>query len=603
MKIKLLLTLIISVILAATAGAFDIEWAERVIDGDYDGAASVYALDLDGDNDVVVMGAASNSDYITWWEHLDYQDPIFNVDVSNLSSASATISWLTEELTNGCVHYGLTTNFSDTLYDSRPNDDVHFVEISGLSPNTSYYFEVISGSTIDSNGGSYYTFTTTEVGIGVPYLIAGRAYLPDSTTPVEGTLISTGVKSSGGDISYPLATLTDTAGFWLLNLGNLKDTITNDVFSYSIGDSIFITANGANDGIGSAVDTVSGTSPQDCGVIVLYDIPPTISNIVNSPQNPIEDEECEISAIIRDTLLTTWIGSADLYYYGTGPGILSMNNIADSFYATIPSQPSRTTVLYYISAKDNLGDSTVSDTFSYYVQVQPDTCLTCEATIVSQRVPDINGDIFFDLQVNNCGIVPVNVGSEMYPTIGDCASGTQYDFNIIRLLVSDLAPGDSFIGYYSYHIDDVSGSGLSHCALNFNVGPTVDNWYATCCDEFYFTRSWGRSTGTRNSFFEGEWYDRGDDFIPLPTTTALHQNYPNPFNPTTTIEYQLSEPSHVLLEIYNILGSKVGTLIDRNLDAGHHNITWDASTYSSGVYFYKLTTGDRTFTKRMTLLK
>jgi len=574
-------------------------FTEHIIDNDFYAANSVYAIDLDDDGDNDVLGT-SYYGYFYWWEHLEYQGSIFNVDVSNLSSASATISWLTERPTYGCVHYGLTTTLNDTLCDNRQND-FRFVELTGLSPSTSYFFEVISGATVDSNGGNYYTFTTTEVGIGLPYLIAGRVYLPDSTTPAQGTLVSVEVKSSGGDISYPLAALTDTAGFWLLNLGNLKDTATNDVFSYSIGDSIFITANSANNGIGSAIDTVSGTSPQDCGVIVLYNTPPMISNIVHIPQSPIEDEECEVSAIIRDTLLTTWINSADLYYYGTGPGVASMSNIADSFYATIPGQPSRTTVLYYISAKDNLGDSTVSDTFSYYVQ--PDTCLTCQATIISQRVPDINGDIFFDLQINNCGFVPVDVGSEMYPTIGDCASGTQYDFDIIRLLTTNLAPGDSFTGYYSYHVDDVSGSGLSHCALNFNVGPTLDNWYATCCDEFYFTRSWGRNTGTRNSFFEGDWYNRGDDYTQLPTTTALNQNYPNPFNPTTTIEYQLSEASHVLLEVYNILGSKVVTLVNSNKEAGYHKVEWDASVYSSGIYFYSLRASNFNQIKKMMLLK
>ncbi|MCP3684243.1 MAG: T9SS type A sorting domain-containing protein [bacterium] len=595
-------------VLGAAYIANDITWwendgsqnfTEHTIDGNFDGAISVYAIDLDEDNDVDVLGAGLDDDEITWWESF-LSPEISNIEISNLTSVSATISWTTGFPANGYVHYGLTTDFSDTLNEFRSNDDVHIVKITGLSPTIPYYFEVVSGGTVDSNGGSYYTFTTTEVGIGVPYLIAGRVYFPDSITPAEGTLISVEVKSSGGDISYPLAALADTAGFWLLNLGNLKDTTTNDVFSYSIGDSIFITANGADDGRSSAVDTVSGTSPQDCGIIHLYNTIPAISNVVNIPESPCGNEDCEVSAIIRDTLVTTWVNAADLYYNGSGYGVVTMSNIADSFYATIPGQPARTTVYYYISAKDNLGDSTVSDTFSYYVQ--PDTCLTCEATIISQRVPDVNGDIFFDLQVNNCGFVSHDVGSEMYPTIGDCASGTQYDFDIIRLLTSNLAPSDSFSGYYSYHIDDVSGSGLSHCALNFNVGPTVDNWYATCCDEFYFTRSWGRSTGSRNSFFEGNWLSR-DDQISLPTTTALNQNYPNPFNPTTTIEYQLSEPSHVTLEIYNILGAKVSTLVDKYQDAEYYNIEWDASTYSSGIYFYKLTTDRKTLTKRMTLLK
>jgi hypothetical protein len=94
-----------------------------------------------------------------------------------------------------------------------------------------------------------------------------------------------------------------------------------------------------------------------------------------------------------------------------------------------------------------------------------------------------------------------------------------------------------------------------------------------------------------------------DDIPLLPTQTGILQNYPNPFNASTTIKYQLADDSDVQLIIYNLLGEKVTNLVDERQDGGEHEITWDASAFSNGIYFCKLTTGEKTFTKRMVLLR
>lgn len=89
----------------------------------------------------------------------------------------------------------------------------------------------------------------------------------------------------------------------------------------------------------------------------------------------------------------------------------------------------------------------------------------------------------------------------------------------------------------------------------------------------------------------------------LPGTYALNQNYPNPFNPTTQIAFDLAKSSHVELTIYNVLGQEVTTLVNRDMEAGSHTIEWDASSVSSGVYFYRIQAGDFNQTKKMMLLK
>ncbi|KAA3617501.1 MAG: T9SS C-terminal target domain-containing protein [Calditrichaeota bacterium] len=76
-----------------------------------------------------------------------------------------------------------------------------------------------------------------------------------------------------------------------------------------------------------------------------------------------------------------------------------------------------------------------------------------------------------------------------------------------------------------------------------------------------------------------------------PESFKLNQNYPNPFNPTTTIEYQLPKTSKIQLSIYNLLGQKVATLVNKKQSAGKYSVEWDATGFSSGLYFYKLETG------------
>jgi len=89
----------------------------------------------------------------------------------------------------------------------------------------------------------------------------------------------------------------------------------------------------------------------------------------------------------------------------------------------------------------------------------------------------------------------------------------------------------------------------------------------------------------------------------IPASFDLRQNYPNPFNPATTIEFDILKTGHVALEIYNLRGQKVASLIDESMSPGTYKAVFDGSGLASGVYFYKLKTETFTSVKKMTLLK
>jgi hypothetical protein len=105
-------------------------------------------------------------------------------------------------------------------------------------------------------------------------------------------------------------------------------------------------------------------------------------------------------------------------------------------------------------------------------------------------------------------------------------------------------------------------------------------------------------------------YTRVEEINPgvIPSQFELAQNYPNPFNPETKIEFAIPSRSHVSLSVYNMLGQKVTTLVDEELEAGWKSVTWNSrddggNQVATGVYLYRLEAGDIVMKKKMMLLK
>lgn len=95
----------------------------------------------------------------------------------------------------------------------------------------------------------------------------------------------------------------------------------------------------------------------------------------------------------------------------------------------------------------------------------------------------------------------------------------------------------------------------------------------------------------------------GKDVNPKVTEYQLEQNYPNPFNPTTTIGFSLPKAEKVEIEVYDILGRKVATLLNERQSTGQHQVVFDAKRIGSGIYFYRLRAGSFSETKKMVFVK
>ncbi|GAB5408273.1 MAG: hypothetical protein BalsKO_06380 [Balneolaceae bacterium] len=124
--------------------------------------------------------------------------------------------------------------------------------------------------------------------------------------------------------------------------------------------------------------------------------------------------------------------------------------------------------------------------------------------------------------------------------------------------------------------------------------PDLDNSLAS---------SWGASSGNGTPGSQNSINVSNEEENLNPSIFRLDQNYPNPFNPTTSISYSISKAGNVTLEVFDLLGQRVVTLVDGIQTIGEYDLSFDASNLTSGIYIYRITSSGQTLTRRMTLIK
>jgi subtilisin-like proprotein convertase family protein len=194
-----------------------------------------------------------------------------------------------------------------------------------------------------------------------------------------------------------------------------------------------------------------------------------------------------------------------------------------------------------------------------------------------------DGDLSFDLThlSGNVSLINRRGGS------GDNFIGTNLNDSATIPISSGSAP---FTGNYKPESPLSAFNGLStngSWVLSITDHATFDTGFlkAWCISLVYYTITGGIQTVT------------------IPNYYSLSQNYPNPFNPVTKISYTLPKSSHVELKVYDILGREVATLVNETNQAGVYNVDFNAANLASGIYFYRIKTGDFTAIKKMVLVK
>jgi hypothetical protein len=190
------------------------------------------------------------------------------------------------------------------------------------------------------------------------------------------------------------------------------------------------------------------------------------------------------------------------------------------------------------------------------------------------------------------------------PPWTDCWKTDVYGFNVFPVnnvgtaALGIIGPSGQGVGYFA----TASANGNQNCTYPLKVGSSFDGLYT------------GNNESAEAADKVGVWYLGYDAFQGVitnsvgvadaaPQVFSVAQNSPNPFNPSTTISFTLAKAGKVTVDIFNVSGQKVNTLVNTTMNAGNHSVTWNASKNSAGVYFYTVKSGNYSRTMKMTLLK
>lgn len=215
--------------------------------------------------------------------------------------------------------------------------------------------------------------------------------------------------------------------------------------------------------------------------------------------------------------------------------------------------------------------------------------------------PNDMGAEYASTQGENVGVQTANT---IFTTAG-LGSVTDGDNTVLEWFEASIhnlfnCAGRSFLGYTITRNDADIATGVME--MEYNDVVTENGLYEYTVTGIYTTGT----TNTISASIEVDDIDANNTIIP--DVTALNGNYPNPFNPVTNISFSISEPANVRIDIYNIRGEKVKTLVNEHMEASNYTYSWNGkddnqNSVASGVYFYKMAAGRYTSTKKMILMK
>jgi len=276
--------------------------------------------------------------------------------VSNVTSSSVTLSWRLDGMGNGVVRYGETPALEQAS-ESRIHSALHAVRLTGLKPDTTYYYRIISRDGSKEVSTPLMTFRTSKIGTGGTYTVYGRMLDYDGT-PLAGKLVYLSVY--GVENSLPLSCVTTSDGFCCFDLGNLKTT-SGEPFKYHPGDLICVSVTADEPLLTAKLD---GAGVQFIGDIV---IPKFIAHIAGRPEhnellqnfpNPFNPE--------------TWIpfklndeGKATIEIYnlnGTLVKRLSLGHLKPGYYLS-PDKAA------YWDGRNRLGETVASGVYFYMLRM------------------------------------------------------------------------------------------------------------------------------------------------------------------------------------------------------------------------------------------
>ena len=160
------------------------------------------------------------------------------------------------------------------------------------------------------------------------------------------------------------------------------------------------------------------------------------------------------------------------------------------------------------------------------------------------------------------------------------------------------------INNYGFEIERLSDGTWRTVGFKEGAGTSTEQRSYTFTDDVYDVNSGNLSYRLKQIDYNGNVsYSEVIEVKLFPVVYNLSQNYPNPFNPSTVISFSIPERESVSLDVYNLLGQKVSSIVNGEMEAGRYEFRFDAANLSAGIYFYTINAGSFVSTKKMMLIK
>ena len=578
---------------------------------------------------------------------IDSDETIVAVNVTKVNDLAAAISQIVnadEDIDNSItlagtdvdgdiLSYKITTLPANGYLFQTSDGTTRFDTITSI-PTTILYanHQVIYLSAKDENGVNYGNFgfkvndgtADTEEAI-VTINVINVNDLPSATVQtvsadedIDKTIILAATDVDGDTLSYKISSLPANGYLFQTSNGFTRgDTIisTPTTVSDTLRRVIYISAqDGYGDGHGNFGFKANDGTADSEETTVTVNVAPMVEDreAISQTVSATEDTDVTITLIGADIdgdpltyKITTLPVNGNLFETSDG---LTRGNTITSVPTTISGPVHR---IIYISAKDGNGDGHGSFGF----KVNDGTADGKEAivTINVNAVNDPPTPITIISPADSSKIVITINNRDTSRVVFDWTYSNDVENNELTYLfeyeLKMVNINNETINYYD-------GKDLLYPGLIITYSEILEN-----LDEFQSagaTIYWSVdvtdgidtvfSTDERVIFVIGKYAALAVDETTIPDEYSLNQNYPNPFNPTTRIQYSLPKTGVVQISIYTLMGQKIATLVNRNMDAGQYIITWHAMDdqgrkVPSGIYFYTLESGSYRAIKKLVLLK
>jgi hypothetical protein len=470
--------------------------------------------------------------------------PVISDIVASTTPTTATITWTTDEPSKSIVSYGLTSSYGSVAGDPTLVTG-HSIQLQNLQPNTLYHYSVTSA---DFGGASATSWDST---FRTDSLTAPAVVYPDTGASGLHTTVQLSWTRVAGTSAYHVQVGLDSTFASALAFDNssIVDS-TVSVGGLHEGTVYFWRVNATANGV-TGPWSITGYFRTVLSSPALSEPPNgTTGAPLNLTLNWVS-VQFAISYRLQVGTDSTFSGSFLLDEWNSGATSRAFPTLAEA-----------TTYYWRVAARTTQVTSSFSNPWNF---------TTMQVTVAPTMLQPLNGATGLST-------------SELFKWMKVTGALTYH-----LQVATDSTFAGGFVKNDSTIVDTTSSvAGLANKTTYYwrvRAG-NVDRWGP-------FSATWNFHVGT--VAVEPE---QG-----LPKSLALEQNYPNPFNPSTTIRYALPQRSPVTLMIYNTLGQNVATLANGEIEAGYHEVKFDAPGLASGVYFYRLTAGTFVETKKLLLVR